>query len=246
MRYTVVIMAALIALSAYGQSPAEQDTRPNYFMFVQTASSGSFKQIEGSTRSYELVLDGVTPTTIYLSDRPARLTGHVPMQKFIEGLGFDDDNPPNAAIEVQKEDGGTGVVVAELRKPDWNEKTRRLTYQIEILDDATDGGLAHYDENKKMTLPANFEGAALFIDDCPDQIVYCFQDIYEVDTIMPGIMKGTTPPCGSLPRKRGTCWNWSTAACRLCNNPTQECSSVTNCPHFGTDEDGSHPDEVVD
>lgn len=120
------------------QNPAEIDA-----LFVQTAHSMSYD--DGV-----LTLHGLTPTALMFSDRPDRITGHIPSGEFIDSWGQGADsfasNPPNAVLSIFQQDHVQDVVVV-LTSPELNGS--ELTYGVEILDG---------------DMPANGGEAALFID----------------------------------------------------------------------------------
>ena len=67
------------------------------FEYVQQASS---MQYDGTT----MTLSGLAPSTVYFSDRPYRLVGHVDNETFVSLWGADggtfNTDPPNAAVSV--------------------------------------------------------------------------------------------------------------------------------------------------
>jgi hypothetical protein len=97
-------------------------------LFVQTASSMSYD-------NGKLTLHSLAPTTLFFSDRPDRVTGHVTSQDFVESWGKGQDSfasdPPNAAFSIFHPDGVSDVVV-ELKDPKLDGGD--LTYTVEILD----------------------------------------------------------------------------------------------------------------
>jgi hypothetical protein len=100
-RVYVVIVVQSNNETPPGNNDTEQAVEnPVRYMFVQSAHSGSFVPVEGEKNVYTLALEGVSPLTIAFSDRPERVVGQAPLQKFLEGLGFSPENPPNAAIEI--------------------------------------------------------------------------------------------------------------------------------------------------
>ena len=112
-------------------------------LFVQTAHSMSYD--DGV-----LTLHGLTPTALMFSDRPDRVTGHIPSGEFIGSWDQGEDsfasNPPNAVLSVFQTDHVQDVVVV-LTHPELNGSD--LTYGVEILDG---------------DMPATGGEAALFID----------------------------------------------------------------------------------
>lgn len=108
-------------------------------LFVQTAHGMRYD-------AGKLTLEVLAPTTLFFSDRPDRVTGHIPSREFVESWDQGPDsfasNPPNAVLSIFHLDAVSDIVV-ELKEPvlSGNE----LTYTIEILDGempATGGPIA--------------------------------------------------------------------------------------------------------
>jgi hypothetical protein len=83
-----------------------------------------------------LTLYNVAPTTLFFSDRPDRVTGHVPTHEFVEswGSGGKDSfaaDPPNAALSTFGENQVHDIVVL-LREP--KRTGSHISYNVEILD----------------------------------------------------------------------------------------------------------------
>ena len=192
------------------------------FMFIQNATSGSMKPIDGTNDKYLLTLNNINPSTIYFSDRPERISGQAPMQDFLDGLGFSEDNPPNAAIEVLNQEGTFDVLVVELLSPKYDKGAKILTYEVTILKDDATGGLAHYNDKKSETIIESFENVALFIDDCPDTYCSCYTKHDSKHYTLKGHIN-----------KVGCCWDWWSFACKSCDNNEQllvRCNKqVTDC-----------------
>lgn len=97
-------------------------------LFVQNAHSMSYD--DG-----RLTLTGLAPTTLFFSDRPDRVTGHITSHEFVSSWDKGDDsfasNPPNAALSIFHEDSVSDVVV-ELTDPILSGHD--LSYAVEILD----------------------------------------------------------------------------------------------------------------
>ena len=101
---SVKIAAALLAaafLSAPPQPPAAAQTKAPAkapeFLFVQTAKDIAYK--DGV-----LTLQDVSPVTVFFSDRPQRIVGHVRndlfLKKWAEGSNSFKSDPPNAVLSV--------------------------------------------------------------------------------------------------------------------------------------------------
>jgi hypothetical protein len=99
-------------------------------MFVQTAQG-----IESTEDT--LTLRGVTSSTLFFSDRPQRVTGHMTTADFVDLWGIGDNSfesdPPNAVLSFLEP--GADVpedTVVVLKEP--NLFGGELTYSIEVLD----------------------------------------------------------------------------------------------------------------
>jgi hypothetical protein len=114
-------------------------------MFVQTAQG--ITSGDGT-----LTLEGITPSTLYFSDRPQRVVGHMTTADFVELWGegensFESD-PPNAVLaflepgETTPEDAVIVITNPHLDKG-------RLSYSIDVLEG---------------TVPAQTGPVTLFID----------------------------------------------------------------------------------
>ena len=97
-------------------------------LYVQTARAMSYD-------NDILTLHTLAPTTLFFSDRPDRVTGHISSQEFVQSWDQGEDsfasNPPNAALSIFHPDMVSDVVV-ELMDPVLEGHT--LTYKITILD----------------------------------------------------------------------------------------------------------------
>jgi len=100
-------------------------------LFVQTAQSVF---TEGDT----LTLRGVTPSTLYFSDRPERVTGHMTTADFVDLWAIGDNSfetdPPNAVLAFLEPGGDVpDDVVIVLNKPNL-DGAGNLSYTIEVLE----------------------------------------------------------------------------------------------------------------
>jgi hypothetical protein len=125
-------------------------------LFVQTSASMSYA--DGI-----LTLQGLTPTALMFSDRPDRVTGHIPSGDFIDSWDQGEDsfasNPPNAVLSVFQPDHVQDVVVV-LTSPQYDGAN--LSYGVDILDGdmpATGGEAALYiDVIGRPLSPVSFAG----------------------------------------------------------------------------------------
>ena len=101
-------------------------------MFVQTAQG---IDSTGDT----LTLRGVTPSTLYFSDRPQRVVGHMTTSDFVDLWGAGDNSfeadPPNAVLSFLEPGGEVPedavVVITEPRL-----SGDELSYSIDVLEGA--------------------------------------------------------------------------------------------------------------
>ena len=96
-------------------------------MFVQTADSVAF---DGN----KMTLKGVNPATIYFSDRPERITGHMTLPAFLKEWDAGKDSfskdPPNATLSILNPNGAQEVVV-EITNPTLSGQD--LSYDVKVL-----------------------------------------------------------------------------------------------------------------
>jgi hypothetical protein len=124
---------------------------------------------------YTLTLEAGTGQTVYFSDRPERIVGADPTPRFLEGLGFPDDNPPNAALIVETAPGETDIAVVELFNPLYDPVSQGVTYEVEVLANWQDELELGFSEapTDLAALAPSFGTAQLFIDDCEEGSIYC-------------------------------------------------------------------------
>ncbi len=217
-------LAAGLAATPFGtlRPAAAQDATPAplsddaTFLFVQSATSGTFAAnpatgtpaangtpVAGGGADYLLTLTGHTGSTVYFSDRPERIFGEAPTQTFLDGLGFQADNPPNAALVTRDADGNEDILVVELFTPSFDSATGSVSYGVNILSDY-EGGLEFVAARRQdEDLGATFGQASLFIDDCSDESPTCHD-------------KDTCATIGNL-GDRGMCWSWYELGCGPCS-----------------------------
>ena len=114
-------------------------------MFVQTAQGMTS---DGKT----LTLEGVTPSTLYFSDRPQRVVGHMATADFVDLWGEGDnsfeEDPPNAVLAFLE----PGYDVPE---------DAVIVIKVPRLDD---GQLSYSIQTLEGTVPAQAGPVTLFID----------------------------------------------------------------------------------
>ena len=99
-------------------------------MFVQTARGITS---DGAT----LTLRDVTPSTLFFSDRPERVVGHMTTAEFVELWGEGDNSfeadPPNAVLSFVEPtaDAPTDAVIV-IKNP--SLKDGQLSYSVDLLE----------------------------------------------------------------------------------------------------------------
>jgi hypothetical protein len=132
-RRTFVAAATLLASAAPLQSALAQaastETKQADFLFVQSAKSMTFDKATN-----KLTLVGVSPITVFFTDRPERVAGNMTTATFVPFWSKGKDSflsdPPNADISLV-EGKSLRQVVAVLRDPVL--KGDNLTYTVKVL-----------------------------------------------------------------------------------------------------------------
>jgi hypothetical protein len=217
-RRAAIVSGVVAATTVTTQVATAQDTTPvappsdfamdASFLFVQLFAQGSWEPKPDEAGIWILTLSGTSGQTLYFSDRPERIVGTVPSQQFLDALGFTPANPPNAALVVTTPEGARDVLVIELFNPVYSESYGDdadiiVQYEAPVLDAYAGEALTPWlAEQEDELLPAEFTDASLFIDDCPDGHVYCYQsDGTPIDN-----------PIGSV----GFCWDGGRLCCAPC------------------------------
>jgi hypothetical protein len=129
-------------------SPSESTQTPQ-LMFVQSA-----EDLKVDTAAQTLRLMNVNQQTLYFSDRPVRIAGHLKMADYLKEwtakAGKDNfgADPPNATLSVyEPEKSDNTIVVVEITNPVVDGSD--LSYNYKLIDG---------------TMPASGGATALFID----------------------------------------------------------------------------------
>lgn len=179
------------------------------FLFVQTFTQGSWEPGE-EDGLFNLTLSGVPTGTIAFSDRPDRIVTLLPMQQFLDGLGFTPTNPPNAALIAMREGEDMSdqeALVVELFSPTYDAANGTLSYEARVLEDYGASGLAGLAPNQTdAQQPESFAGGTLLIDDCSDGEAVCFKKLNGEEVIVGNI--------GNV----GCCFDTGVSHCAACND----------------------------
>lgn len=136
-KFKCTLLTLLLSLSFVLPAFAAQNKSLNV-LFLQSAHAA---QITVHKKHYKLILKNVDSFVSYFSDRPARVTGLMPIEKFIARWHHSRDNfaknPPNVAIEsfVLGRNGHRKPVAifATLKNPHYDAKKHSITYELNPL-----------------------------------------------------------------------------------------------------------------
>ena|SRR5271165_6735178 len=144
-----VLLFTAVMLSTAASQTAPAASSKTQLMFVQSAED---LKVDAAKSTFRLVK--VNQQTLYFSDRPQRIAGHMKMDQYLaewakaEGPDNFSADPPNAILSVYEpgKDNNT-VVVVKISHPvvDGND----LVYSYKVI---------------KGTIPAHGGATALFID----------------------------------------------------------------------------------
>jgi hypothetical protein len=147
----IVVAGVLLSLAAFGRAQATKDApkQEAQLMFVQVAED---LKVDAATHTLRLVK--VNQQTLYFSDRPVRIAGHIKMSEYLDewtpkaGKDSFTADPPNAVLSVYE--------------PGQDDSTLAV---VEITHPRVDGAdLLYSYKVVKGKLPASGGQTALFID----------------------------------------------------------------------------------
>jgi hypothetical protein len=122
--------SAVKATPSSATDQAQESIEEVQLLFVQTSKDVVLEK-------GKMTLKGISPMTIFFSDRPKRIAGHMATEDFVvdwkEGKGKNSfvDDPPNATLSIFGKDEIVDIVV-ELKNP--RLKGNDLIYDIGVLE----------------------------------------------------------------------------------------------------------------
>lgn len=143
-------------LARSGYAAEEQAAETVEYLFVQSA--GRARLTDGTLR-----LGHISPTTVYFSDRPERIAGHITTHDFVSEWGKGEDSfmadSPNATLSILSGSEPQEIVVV-LSAP--RLENNDLVYDIEVLEgkESAEGGASSLfiDVIGRPMSPASFAG----------------------------------------------------------------------------------------
>jgi hypothetical protein len=141
-----VAASSLVSLKAAALAqPTPEAPKEADFLFVQSSKGLTFDK--GTSK---LTLTGVSPVTVFFTDRPDRIAGNMKTTAFIPfwSVGKDSfkSNPPNADVSLLN-DGKLTQIIVELQDPVLAGDN--LTYTVKLL---------------QGEMPAKADDVSVFID----------------------------------------------------------------------------------
>ena len=130
-RRNFMTAAALVASAAPFKAALAQGEKQADFLFVQNAKSMTY-----DAASRKLTLKGISPVTIFFTDRPERIAGNMLTSQFVpfwsEGKDSFAKDAPNANLSILEKDKMVADIVVTLRNPVLTGED--LSYDVAILE----------------------------------------------------------------------------------------------------------------
>ena len=156
----IALILGLVTISASANSDSN-------YLFIQNAKSAELIPT-AKPGTYQLKLLNIEPYISYFSDRPNRITGLMPITKFLNNWKLNNPNSfshdaPNAGFEGVKMHswsfGKDIKLIISLNKPVYDSTEKTLTYTVHSLPN----------NNFDLTKPNKLANVSLFIDSgfCP-------------------------------------------------------------------------------
>ena len=133
-RLALAVLAAAVVAIALPAAAQKSDQGPPHMaqlLFVQNAAG-----VELGAGGRSLTLKGLSPTTLFFSDRPVRIAGHYRIEEYLDFWKNGPDSflkdPPNATLSVfQKGKEELSDVVVTLRNP--RVSGSDITYDVTVI-----------------------------------------------------------------------------------------------------------------
>lgn len=140
-----ITAGSAVAFSSAGAATKAAAPKTGEFLFVQTSQGMTY-----DAKTKTLALTGVSPVTLFFTDRPERVAGNMTTAKFVPFWSTGKDSfskdPPNADLSIL-ENGKLNQVVVELKNPVLKGTT--LSYNVNVISG---------------TMPAKGGNVSVFID----------------------------------------------------------------------------------
>lgn len=164
----MTVSAIVLISCSFGPAPTPSSNIS--LLYVLNATAGTLAAVSGTSDMYTLTLTGVSKSTVYFADRPAKVAGHIPTDMLVKNWGAGKESfkttPPNAALDIVGGADDGDVLAIQLSEPTYSESAGQMTYRVQVLKDLGGTGLLSFNSQKDApaNIPAQFAQAALFID----------------------------------------------------------------------------------
>lgn len=146
---STLLLSLFTATAVSAKKPANAED----YLFVQMAPTATLSKDQNAD-TYKLQLNEASPYVKFFSNRPARITGMMPIDKFLtEWQQNFSQNTPNAGVYGIQDQKPISVMV-ELSNPTYNADQKTLTYTAKPLKN-----------EKSLSTDIELKDAAIFIDD---------------------------------------------------------------------------------
>lgn len=132
-----LIATGLVPSSGFAQGATPVTGDDVELLFVQSFTSGAISSVAGDDRAYTLTLAGGLDRTVYFSDRPDRIVGTVATTAFLAALVAASDDPPNAALVADTDDGEI-ILIVELGTGSLDDAAGAAMYEMRLLGEEHD------------------------------------------------------------------------------------------------------------
>ena len=159
---SLVLLGFCVIQASFAQTKTNNNVQ---LLFIQTAETATISANNNQPGVYKLKLDQVRPYITYFSDRPHRITGVLPLEKYLADWSkgeksFKQDNPNAGIISATFDAVGMNGIqtdVLELSHPQYNKMAKTLIYTVKTIGKI------------KAIQVGTYHDVSLFIDtlDCP-------------------------------------------------------------------------------
>ena len=175
-RSTLALGASLLAgaiTAAHLRCAAGQEATPEpasldgvQLLFVQSFAAASLEPDPVDSTRWTLTLSGGSGHTLYFSDRPNRIVGTIPTDRFIAQFGEETaDDPANAALVAHVDPATEVTHVVELLTLSYDAGTGTATYSVRFLSEPTEVQFQFEDPPvQTISEAASYGQSELFID----------------------------------------------------------------------------------
>lgn len=166
----VLTVLAVLAGALGAGAGAASAQQPAGQLYVVQADAGRLRH---DADGWRLVLKRSVDRVSTFTDRPARVGATQSLKRFVAGWSraFGDD-PPNAALELNRAPASRDVALLELEKPRYDARRGTLTFRVRPLSGTRQSMLRELAARADRPGAGTFGRASLFIDDGSSGIGY--------------------------------------------------------------------------